>query len=152
MESQKHLGSGSSESPQPPAQGLAGRELDAAVAERVMGWTRWEKAVHPTDNRTIGDVLYCPPDMHMDFGGALNYVPHYSTDTAAAMKLIEKMRQSGEWCCIDLHADFNYVWKVSFTRAEPYNEDHVVTAFAVEDSLPLAISRAALAAIEGKEK
>ena len=44
------------------------RTLDAEVAERVMGWTRHPETMHPTDNRTINGVLYCPPGIPADAG------------------------------------------------------------------------------------
>lgn len=69
-----------------------GRELDAEVAERVMGWTRHPEQMHPTDNRTIGGVLYCPPG-HPHDSGSLNVVPYYSATIEAAMQVEDRIAE-----------------------------------------------------------
>ena len=53
----------------------AGRELDALVAERVMGLTLG----------TVGTQLY------YEGNGSLEILPRYSTDIAAAWEVVEKM-------------------------------------------------------------
>lgn len=55
----------------------AGRELDALIAEKVMGWERLEKILHP------------PGPYEMNAWG--NMIPHYSTDIDAAWEVVEKM-------------------------------------------------------------
>lgn len=87
-------------------QPLVGRELDAAVAERVMGWR------DVTANRVDDDwitVFGCkPPQMsYPDFwrlqgavsksdnGEEKRHVPHYSSDIAAAMKVVDKFLSDG---------------------------------------------------------
>jgi hypothetical protein len=65
----------------------AGRELDALVAEKVMGWTD----IHPCpedDMREYGEDLWGRQP-----GSAHNQqnVPYYSTDIAAAWRIFEKM-------------------------------------------------------------
>lgn len=70
----------------------AGRELDALVAEYVMGWTRHPEPTHPTDNRTIGGVLYCPPGFPYDMNSA-NVVPCFSTDIPAMWQVIEHFNE-----------------------------------------------------------
>lgn len=69
------------------------RKLDAEVAERLMGWTRYSEVVHRTDNRTIEGVLYCPPDYPEVSRGGLNCVPYYSSDIAAAMKVEDRIAE-----------------------------------------------------------
>jgi hypothetical protein len=118
------------------------RALDAEIAERVMGWTRHSDRMHPTDNRTINGVLYCPPDYPNTSLGGFNCVPHYSGDIKAAMEVVGKMRSYG-W---NAHASTIAVkgWycefiKVSGNTAEFHKEE--------SDSLPEAICLAALALV-----
>jgi hypothetical protein len=63
-----------------------GRELDALVAERVMGWTDfWRRGEH---------ILYGYPPVERSMGidAERHPVPHYSTDITAAWELVEKFR------------------------------------------------------------
>lgn len=120
----------------------AGRELDAEVAECVMGWTRHPAKMHPTDNRTINGVLYCPPDYPTTVLGGLNCVPYYSTDIAAAMEVVEKMRVLKLGVCID-DASLPNPWFVDF-------DDGKKRGTATAPTLPEAICRAALATINGQ--
>src|ERR1051325_8086807 len=66
---------------------VAGRELDALVAERVMGyqrlpeWGAWRTQRIP--------IVYS--------------VPPYSSDLAAAMQVLEKMREYG--CAVEMVSD-----------------------------------------------
>jgi hypothetical protein len=68
------------------------RELDQAVAEKVMGWT-WELTKFNGDRRILvadrswGDRSWVGMDV-------LEYVPHYSTDIAAAWLVAEKLEQT----------------------------------------------------------
>jgi hypothetical protein len=73
---------------------LSGRELDAAVAEQVMGFTRAPEPPHRTDNRAISGVLYYLPETPWD-RNQQNVVPYFSSDVAAAMQVVEKMREQG---------------------------------------------------------
>lgn len=68
----------------------AGRELDALVAEKVMGWSRFVQA----DNTYIGlSVIYGWNDAQGRYKGMDGNVSHYSTDIAAAWTVVEAMRQ-----------------------------------------------------------
>lgn len=58
----------------------AGRELDALIAEKVMGWT-WKEVE--------GEQYLYPPRP-----GDVN-IPHYSTDIAAAWQVVEKLAELG---------------------------------------------------------
>lgn len=55
-----------------------GRELDALVAEKVMGWKR----------SLTG--FWFPPDLHPNANIIGHEIPHYSTDTGAAWEVVEK--------------------------------------------------------------
>lgn len=117
------------------------RQLDAEVAEKVMGWRRYAEAVHPTDNRTINGVLYCRPEYPAhNFGGALNVVPDYSTDIAAAMAVADKMVEKGHVFIIKgdglRTGDHNPRWTILCDNT-PRIDGH---------DLPEAICRAALVA------
>lgn len=59
---------------------LTGRALDAAVAERVMGWTGVDKALDDWTGIRDGNT-WC-------------VVPPYSTDLAAAWEVVERLRLS----------------------------------------------------------
>lgn len=94
----------------------------------------------------------CYPTREVEsMGGTFGGVPHYSTDIACAMQVFEKLRGSGEWCCLNIFSDFHYIYYVSLTRFD-LNEDeespHEPTIKARDESLPLAICRAALAALK----
>lgn len=62
-----------------------GRELDALVAEKVMGWT----GVGPD----VDAEIYGWPSGHNKELGVY-WVPHYSTDISAAYEVVEMMRDS----------------------------------------------------------
>lgn len=65
----------------------AGRELDALVGQKVMGWTR------AYDRRLKGEWWSAPEDpqgFYADF-------PEWSTDISAAWVVVEKMRERGFW-------------------------------------------------------
>ena len=61
---------------------LEGRELDAAVADRVMGWERHPR---PTEQEATMGILMTAPGK---IGAMRNQFPHYSTDIAAAWQVI----------------------------------------------------------------
>ena len=76
-----------------PIETLSDRELDALVAEKVMGWT---------DIWTDGDyfMAYPPHEQRimqkMGVGYAERYpIPNYSSEISAAWEVVEKMRQEG---------------------------------------------------------
>jgi hypothetical protein len=110
----------------------AGRELDALVAERVMG----HGIPHP----------HQPPD------GLPHERPHYSTDIASAWEVVAQMGRNGwplyevgalvtlgEASQHDSRAAFAQTWPPSWIRAGA-------------NSAPLAICRAALKAVGVSER
>jgi hypothetical protein len=119
------------------------RELDALVAEKVFGWQRCEAQLHPTDNRMIRGVGYCPPNWGTGERD-VDVVPDYSTDIAAAWQVVEKMR--GVIVSInppnDAHDD---EWCVEW-----FDGVHTLDA-ACAATAPLAICRAALNATDTPE-
>ena len=109
----------------------AGRELDALIAEKVMG-----------DNA----VYYPESDMacYTDFipgCDILRLVPPYSTQIADAWLVVEKMKDSGY--CVELFYDM-VAWSVSFMhidRDEKHGADW-------RNSIETQICLAALKAVE----
>lgn len=65
-----------------------GRELDALVAEKVMGW-KWDEASawSPSGSKYARDY----PNMN---GDSWWWLPEYSTDIAAAMKVLTHVMKS----------------------------------------------------------
>lgn len=119
----------------------AGRELDALVAEKVMGW------------HIVTDFDLRPPEKHWNnakgyvclvAGNKLNdgremkgFSP--STDIADAWKVVEKMRERG----LDVYLRFVSTWTAEF---DSVSGD--VNGFADADTAPLAICLAALKAVQ----
>jgi hypothetical protein len=129
----------------------AGRELDALVAERVMGWTH--VGPHPW-----GKPHGVPPEGRVyneRFGEAsrpvgLVEVPAYSTDIAAAWQVVEKIRNTDEapdqtyWNFTDCSG---CGWRAEVLQVLTENDMPHLVAYGVGETLPEAICRAALAAV-----
>lgn len=107
---------------------MVNRELDAIVAEKVMGIgnTFLSRCNDP------GETAY------LDDQGLYRLVPHYSTDIAAAWGVVERMRDD-DWR-VDLWVDEDGWW-VRFTR-------FLQVGYECADTAPEAICRAALKAME----
>lgn len=129
----------------------AGPELDALVAEHVMGLEyRKEKAFARPDGWFPKEhPEACPrlddPDFHEHFGKHPATCPPYSTDIAAAWTVVEKLKNFQ----LDEHGDetLRLIYQPDF-KDHPWNfcfgdSDNA----AVADTAPLAISRAALKAV-----
>jgi hypothetical protein len=112
-----------------------GRELDAVIAEKVMGWTRlshpYGEQTHKTlDGRTIlADFLSAPDGMKL---------PHYSTDISAAWEVVEKLRELGWYLAI--HSDPKRGYFATIPRADGIQIE--------SETAPHAICLAALKAKE----
>ena len=133
----------------------AGRELDALVAERVMG-------IKPTPITVIdgtgvrADVgtlssSYRLPDGRT--GREARSLPHYSTDMAAAWQVVEAMERCGLWLMLE-HCRFREMFDVEpdrFAEAGQWTAHFQtpVNCLGSEcgDTAALAICRAALAAV-----
>jgi hypothetical protein len=112
---------------------MSNRAKDAEVAERVMGWRRieWEGGTTPM-GRSSKNVLSL----------VLEEVPHYSTDIAAAWQVVEHLFTRG--LRLSLNAFGGDPWWAEFA-----DEGYEHGAQAPADTAPLAICRAALAAVAG---
>lgn len=105
----------------------AGRELDALVAEKVMGWA-------PRDAGAGDRLIYVGAWAHCES------LPHYSTDIAAAWQVVEKLAADG------LYVHVGYC--LGRTEASVNSPlDIIDNAYA--PTAPLAICLAALKALEG---
>ena len=139
----------------------AGQELDALVAKRVMGlppekWYPPCGLYHQTDDAEF-DKGYGWSGWCYTCGTSIKDVPSlppcYSTNIAAAWQVLEKMYAQTP------HAKVLRIWKWDAFQdgrvhhrgpwACQYGEGH---HFEYGDTAPLAISRAALRAIERLEK
>jgi len=125
---------------------MTNEELDARVAEKVMGWT-WGKSPDPLVN---GNAWSEPrPDDPMRRWQVASGGWSPSTDISAAWQVVEKMRQGG--FAHDLHTPNSTIGehKSSFWRWAP-SGGRWQEKRAMDKSAPRAISLAALSAIEAK--
>lgn len=138
---------------------MTNREIDALVAEKVMGYRfvqnrshsgiRQVEAILPTRlNEPI--LTNAVPVDHSAWDGAwqIGSVPAYSTDIAAAWTVVEKMRERGLWAKITSPfspEDMTY-W-CGFTPMNMTGWNGVPDFKAKADNAPMAICLAALAAV-----
>lgn len=112
-----------------PEKRVAGRELDAEIATRVMGEARRQRAAI---------VGYPPREMWWKIDGELmEHPPEYSSNIAAAFQVVEKMR---ERCCDFTLECAGLAWYADF-----------VVGSGEGDSPALAICNAALDAVSGSD-
>lgn len=108
----------------------AGREIDALIAERVMGWTRSHRGAR-------GTQFYDVPGWGVRSEGA---IPDFSTKIAAAWLVVEKMTERDDGDCGLITTVRG--WSCEFGAAS--------MKYANAETAPLAICRAALlATMEG---
>lgn len=82
---------------------LSGRELDAAIAEYVMGFARVQDLTYDYENKQHGNDVLVPPgsrwdDMPKPTRGAIPltyWVPQFSTDIDRAFDVIDAMVRHG---------------------------------------------------------
>lgn len=145
---------------------VAGRELDALVAERVMGWAVDREHKYGTyrcgtftrdDNTKVG---FPPSDTERK---RYKSVPHYSTDISHAWQVVERLRTLG-WLVRVQEMPDGFPYRDDMTGEPTFTAlalcllypvaqreagvRHVREHRAMADSTPLAICRAALAAME----
>lgn len=110
---------------------MTDRELDALVAEKVMGWRIERYMTNPPKPTGMG----MPPD-----STTIAEIPAYSTDIAAAWEVVEKMRAQG--------FDNQFSWRAD----RPGHRSRPFACFgrngsAEADTLQKAICLAALKAV-----
>jgi hypothetical protein len=120
----------------------AGPALDALISERVLG-------------RPVRDVQHCKDwmfdtptgEQHFGLGDTVccrDWVPKYSTDPAAALAVVERLVEMRLWVTFRSPVLGDYRdWSVEIGRAG----GNRLLCYAVADTFPLAIARAALAAV-----
>jgi len=123
----------------------AGREMDALIASRIFGLTIMKdsldgevRAWRPTERSN-------PPNF---FEGVQVPFLHYSTDIAAAWKVVEALRQGWQGhaaACIDIRIS-DWV-KFPDCKVTIFGPD-IAKVKAEADSAPLAICRAVLKAMD----
>lgn len=121
------------------------RELDAEIAEKVMGltpvkneggmvFTRWREWVDE------GDYYYESEDE--EWHHFVDEVPHYSTDIAAAWQVVEHLYHTGMWDITIRVSPVSKRWICSLDAP-----NRTVSIGSSDNTAPLAICHAALKAV-----
>ena len=136
-------------------------DLDRAVAEVVMGWTivdvgddyvlmeDWDEScpAYVDDCWCDSDVEFASPynafkKRHGHYPDCLRFVPQFSEDVTAAHAVIARMAELG-WWCEAFYEGTSPDWRVIFGNEKNIMLDSV-------GPFPLAVCKAALAALEAK--
>ena len=128
---------------------VPGRELDALVAERVMGWVRcsaWQGANLGSAGGFVGMNHGCehargtcfPADDSVPW-------PHFSTDIAAAWEVVEKMRKDGWGMTVDSLGFPGEEWRAWFQC--DVSHDYLKMEIGEAATAPHAICLTALKAV-----
>lgn len=124
----------------------AGRELDALVAEKVTGYA-WERDGDDYALMRVPGTNQCAMEINR---GERYYalLPRFSTDIAAAWEVVDAMRQRG-FAFKMFRADSTDDSAKTWAAFAPSGSDIVDETYAEapDDTAPLAICRAALAAV-----
>lgn len=119
----------------------AGRELDALVAEKVMGYSVYRdpagymyRFVLVPQNAGPDNPPFCDTQLEL--------VQPFSTDIAAAWQVVTKMRERDYWVFMGIFPSYSYVLFTEDKSPLEYRADTGV------NEVPLAICRAALKAVE----
>ena len=140
---------------------LTGRELDAAVAEEVMGWSDVngdeQHFMAPARRPSFGVTSVPPPLTGVALHGSRVRVPHYSTDIAAAWEVVERIGELGYGVVANTTGKVGEgQWRVAFMGLDFqfFDEVHMPDPdkWAWADTFPLAVCEAALKAVRaGRE-
>lgn len=145
----------------------AGRELDALVAEKVMGWA-WRSGIHPDCSRDHqvhllpkGEDLSSQPDGEWswldeddeDRGIIWSSMPNYSEDIASAWELVEKLATNGYIVRVTGSHVTNFVgiWSCKIEKEVPccgglFSKRKCVAHFSSNTTAAFVICQAALCA------
>jgi hypothetical protein len=132
----------------------AQRELDQEVAEKVLGWKRWEHPdkilyiVAPTEKRDRYGIPCHWKQAHPEtppFCDTRRWVPFFSTRIEDAWQVVEYLGPDREGVQFQLNHLHDGRWLASFGVMEPAGDGIGATA-------PEAICRAALAYVGACEK
>ena len=125
----------------------AGRELDALIAEKVMGWKYHDwKTSTAFEYTKYCFICGCTKRLHApvaidDFCGTKETPPHYSTQIADAWLVVEKLLEMGAWFSLSKN-HHNFTWDCRGIINE--RKDDEVRFIDHADTAPLAICLAAL--------
>jgi hypothetical protein len=125
----------------------AGRELDALVAEKVMGWREVRLRPSNSSRRSGPDYKGYKPDVVARRRETPCHVPAYSTDIAAAWEVVEAMERRGCLVVTRTRGAISGKPRVEITGTHPVGRNEWLV-HEDADTVPLAICRAALAALE----
>ncbi|GIQ64900.1 hypothetical protein PACILC2_34680 [Paenibacillus cisolokensis] len=118
----------------------AGRDLDALVAEKVMGWDIHSKY---TGKFNPGHDLECNYTTHESL--VVRRVPEFSADISAALEVAIHLQKQGYYVCIDLKA-------CEETSVGVYEENPAEQiAYAKAQTPSEAICKAALLAVMDRD-
>ena len=137
----------------------AGRELDALIAEKVFGFEVIEvQEVNPLlaglrrglKGRKLNktEMWECLETYKKLKNG--KYLPHYSTDIAAAWQVVEKLRADCVFANIGPDPSEGGGYNCQFHWAEGHDEFDIRLEDAAAPTAPLAICRAALKVVKGQ--
>lgn len=132
----------------------AGRELDALIAEKVMGWGRQFGSFAGTAEWHEDAVQLVSPEYAYPLRPTtmpITYYdgfPHYSTDIAAAWQVVVKMGERGYHARVQSPFIPGDEFHAGFTPHGSSGWNGRPDFAASADSAPLAICRAALLAVE----
>lgn len=136
----------------------AGREMDALVAEKVMGWR--DIRCHQGGNLPFGvpdDDFNRDVDEHKKHGNCgfpMEYhrepIPMFSNDISAAWEVVEKLLDKNLHLILRDQAENGYSADFYLAQDWPNPPCKFIAEYVRGDTAPLAICRAALKAAEGK--
>jgi len=113
---------------------VPGRELDALVAEKVMGWTVFRETWNHYELIEDEYAQGFPPSEEVE--GVPFEIEEYSTKISDAWKVLGELYQGRVYLRIDIRRTYNEV--VAFA------EDRTCICVATARTVPVAICRAAL--------
>lgn len=119
----------------------AGRELDALIAEKVMGWKLDYEFADSIGAPTVPALR----DQYDEWG----MLPEFSTDISAAWQVVKRLADSGFNVTISRVLDWRDKYECYLVK-ENWRDDERICKGA--DTAPLAICLAALKAVEATQK
>jgi hypothetical protein len=128
------------------------RELDALIAEKVMGCNVIQSYYNNIPNEVSSTECHCKDQKHcrQDFSAKdglgpylVREIPKYTTDISAAWEVLNKLKEN--YLCNDvMYSRRIKKWQAVFVKEYPLPDNFVIQ----DESAPLAICKAALKAVE----
>lgn len=126
----------------------AGRELDALVAEKVMGWHSKQVPLSMFQPHVMVDLWYTAENELISSTDLINQsvkagvLPHFTTNISDAWRIVEHMRQNKYHIATDDRHEQDAPWWCEFAT-----EEYTIGSQATAETFPLAICLAALRAV-----